>query len=62
LRKRFSAIYDLGNDAPLRNFPSYARRSAAAFGQSPIIKRQVRRLEQTLLAEIKRIKNDLSGP
>ncbi|HEY8358935.1 MAG TPA: reverse transcriptase/maturase family protein [Ramlibacter sp.] len=62
LRKRFAAIHDLSAGAPLRNFPSYARRSATAFGQSRIIKKQVQRLERTLLDGIKRIKDDMSGP
>ncbi|HEY4199203.1 MAG TPA: reverse transcriptase/maturase family protein [Devosiaceae bacterium] len=62
LRKRFSAIHDLSKDVPLRNFPSYARRSTAAFGQSPIIKRQFRHLERALQDGIKRIKGDLSRP
>jgi hypothetical protein len=49
LRRRFTAV-------PVRNFPSYARRSAAAFEKGTVIRRQLRRLEREAEREIQSMK------
>lgn len=48
LRKKFSSIEyrQDGHHVKLRNFPSYARRSASAFGQDEKISRQLKRFER----------------
>ena len=58
LVKRFQAISSIVEDIPrpVRNFSSYARRSAAAFGPDDKILHQVRRLEREALSEIRRLK------
>lgn len=48
LRKRFSPLN-------FRNFSSYARRSAIAFGPGEKITQQVRRFERAFEKELKRI-------
>lgn len=50
LWRRFTAV-------PVRNFPSYARRSIGAFGSASRIKQQLRRLEKVADREIRSLKN-----
>lgn len=54
LRRRFSSVAPL-KDQPLRNFSSYARRSADVFRSKRIIA-QVRRLERSLEENVKELK------
>lgn len=49
LRRRFSAL-------PFRNFSSYARRSAGAFGTGEKITSQIRKLERRFEAEMRQLK------
>jgi RNA-directed DNA polymerase len=58
LNRRFSniKICDNGTIKSLRNFSSYARRSAEAFGDGTRIVAQIRRLESTAQKEIAALK------
>ncbi|GLK73713.1 group II intron reverse transcriptase domain-containing protein [Ancylobacter dichloromethanicus] len=58
LYRRFAylKVYDGDTLRTLRNFSSYGRRSADAFGQGEKINRQVKRFEQVALREIKKLK------
>ncbi len=58
LYRRFShiKIYEEGALRTLRNFSSYGRRSAEAFGTDEKITRQVRRFEQAAQREIAKLK------
>jgi RNA-directed DNA polymerase len=59
LRKRFKLIIDLNTGRPIRNFPAYARRSAAAFGPNEKVMRQSLRLERFLERQIAKAKASL---
>lgn len=58
LNRRFAfvTVHDGVSTRALRNFPSYARRSAAAFDEGGRIRRQVKRLERTARSEIAALK------
>lgn len=58
LYRRFAYIkvHDGDTLRTLRNFSSYGRRSADAFGQGEKISRQVKRFEQAALQEIAKLK------
>jgi hypothetical protein len=58
LYRRFTyiKIHDDNTIRTLRNFSSYGRRSADAFGQGEKISRQVKRFEQAALREIEKLK------
>lgn len=58
LYRRFAYIkvHDGNTIRTLRNFSSYGRRSADAFGQGEKINRQVKRFEQAALREIEKLK------
>lgn len=63
LYRRFAYIkvHDGETLRTLRNFSSYGRRSADAFGQGEKISRQVRRFEQAALREIAKLKTSSSA-
>ncbi len=63
LYRRFTYIkvHDGDTLRTLRNFSSYGRRSADAFGQGEKISRQVRRFEQAALREIAKLKASSSA-
>lgn len=50
-------VYDGTSTRTLRNFSSYGRRSASAFGPNEKISQQVKRFEKTALRELKAIKS-----
>ena len=56
LRNRFSKIFDSKQRQPVRNFFSYASRSALAFGTEEKISQQVKRLEREFLREVHELK------
>lgn len=62
LYRRFAYIkvHDGDTLRTLRNFSSYGRRSADAFGQGEKITRQVKRFEQAALREIEKLKTSSS--
>jgi hypothetical protein len=51
LRRRFTSL-------PMRNFSSYARRSAKSFGNGEKISRQIKRFERAFERELKALKNE----
>ena len=55
LRKRFNSLFDVGNKRPIRNFLSYAKRSAAAFGPGEKISRQAHRFERKFECKIREL-------
>lgn len=61
LHKRFSPVFDPIQKRYLRSFPSYALRSASAFGSGEKISKQLARFQRGLAREIAAAKKDV-GP
>lgn len=59
LRKRFSLIFDVQGQRPIRNFSSYAMRSALAFDGGAKIRAQAMKLQRLLDKEIAKAKSEL---